>query len=194
MAKPMDESEAASGLDFENPIVLRPADRWKDACLSDLIDHIEVRHHAFTRSQLVKLEALLEAVIRDSGSSLPHLEKTRSQFQTLRRDLSEHLDKEERQVFAGIRGMEKGGPIPIGLQDVRGLLDAAREEHLATKALLALLDERGRSSPAQANPTASMEAFQLGLKALEEDLHLHVYLENSLLFPRILAEAEARKR
>ena len=194
MAEPLDKSEAVPGLEFENSIVLRPAERWKDAILADLIEHIESRHHVFTRNQLVKLEALLDTASRDSGASLPHLEKARSQFQTLRRDLSEHLEKEELHLFAGIRAMENGGPIPTGLQDVRGLLDAAREEHLATKALLALLDDRGRSNPVPATPNASLEAFQLGLKELEEDLHLHVYLENSLLFPRVLAEAEARRR
>jgi regulator of cell morphogenesis and NO signaling len=38
---------------------------------------------------------------------------------------------------------------------------------------------------------ASFRSLYMGLRNLEEDLHLHIYLESHLLFPRAIALEEA---
>jgi regulator of cell morphogenesis and NO signaling len=44
----------------------------------------------------------------------------------------------------------------------------------------------GYAPPAHA--CATYRALYAGLEALEKDLHLHIHLENNILFPRAMAE------
>jgi regulator of cell morphogenesis and NO signaling len=60
-------------------------------------------------------------------------------------------------------------------------------EHEDAGAALAALRSltNGYTPPPEACPT--WKALYAGLEALERDLHLHIHLENNILFPRALA-------
>lgn len=171
-----------------------PVERWKTARLSDLVTHLETRHHAYTRGQMVKLSTLLEKAIQEVGASRPHLFDLQIHLQNLRRDLATHMLEQEHNLFAGIRAMELGGPVPKALENMRGLLETTRREYESIQELFLHLDDRDAIDLSQETRSQARVAFQQALKELEDDLHLHMYLETGVLFPRVLAEAEARRK
>lgn len=164
-----------------------PAERWKQASLPELVDHLLDCHHAYTRRQLTRLSELLEEALRLAPG--PSLLRAQGDFRTLARDLSAHLAEEEAALFPQIRTMAGGGPPPEGLRDVGGLFEMARLEHQATRQLLLHLGSLSRTHPPGPDTPAALRDFLAGLQELEDDLHVHIYLENAILFPRVLAEA-----
>lgn len=95
--------------------------------------------------------------------------------------------KEEEVLFPAIKAMASGEPAGIPLD---GALATMLEEHDEAGAALARMREltNGFTPPAEACNT--YRALFAGLAELEEDLHRHIHLENSVLFPaaRELAE------
>ena len=93
---------------------------------------------------------------------------------------------EERNLFPALCATDKGGPTPISLSTPREQLRTINAEHQAVEELFLnirmLTDDY--TVPRDASP--SLRALYLGLRDLEDDLHVHLYLENHLLFPRAL--------
>lgn len=154
-------------------------ERWNEAPLGDLIDHIIRTYHTSLREELPRLGAMALKV-RDV-----HVEKDRrlaelhSVFMGLKAELDEHMVKEERILFPMIEsgeGAMAGGPISV-----------MEHEHASAGAALHRLRELtdGYQVPEEACNT--WRALWHGLAALEESLHQHIHLENNILFPRALA-------
>lgn len=165
---------------------------WSQTSLDSLIDHIVGTHHVYLKTQLPRLEGMLQKIL--SKHSEPHrqvLEPLARVFLAMKDELEGHLMKEEMILFPLIRALESGeGPVShcgsIG-NPIRVML----MEHDSAGTALAELRRisSGYSAPPEACTT--FRAFFWELEALERDLHLHIHLENNVLFPRTLALAAA---
>jgi regulator of cell morphogenesis and NO signaling len=165
---------------------------WNRQPLSDLIDHIQSTHHSFTRTELARLDPLLEKVESVHGGNHPELSQIRHLFQGLSGELTLHLHKEEVILFPFIARLEEavkeGKPVPIPpfgtLHNPVGMME--REHEQAGKAL----EEMRRLSRNYTLPPEGCVSFRTLYQALPEfeaDLHQHIHLENNILFPRALA-------
>ena len=156
-----------------------PAQRWDQAPLEDLIDHILVTYHQPLREELPRLMQMSEKVLKVHGDKDPEtLSELNSVVLALKSELEQHMQKEEQILFPMIRqgkGPMTGGPIAV-----------MEQEHASAGAALERLNEltRGYEVPEQACNT--WRALWHGLAALEESLHQHIHLENNILFPRAL--------
>jgi len=154
-------------------------DRWDRAPLEALIDHILVTFHEPLREELPRLEAMARKVAAVHREKEPErLPALLSTYLDLKAELDGHMAKEEQILFPMIRrgqGPFAGGPVSV-----------MRHEHDVAGSLLQRLRELtdGYTVPAEACNT--WRALWHGLRALEEDLHLHIHLENNILFPRAL--------
>jgi regulator of cell morphogenesis and NO signaling len=177
----------------------RPAENldWTAAPLTDLADYIVCKHHTYLRQELPALSARLAKVLEahgaNHGDSLHPLSDT---FEGLASELASHMMKEEMILFPLIRRMEEaerkgGGLPPAHCGSIRNPITVMEYEH--DSAATALREMRHFTAdyapPADACPT--YRALLHGLQALESDLHVHIHLENNILFPRA-AELEAR--
>lgn len=158
-------------------------DDWAQAPIPDLVRHIQNRHHVYTRQELARLERLLEEAANGHGEQHPELKQIRGHFLNLKDDLLKHLDMEERVLFPSIltSGTEGREPAFATLDDLHRL---ALKEHEAAEELFQNIGviTRNFSLPLGAAPV--VRSLYLGLRDLEEDLFVHIYLENHLLFPR----------
>jgi len=164
---------------------------WNTAGLDVLMQHIVVRHHAYLRKELPLLERLLararEARGRPDANTLAPLEKV---FRFFKRELENHLRREEEVLFPLIRQLETAsksgaklprfpfGPLatPIGIME---------EDHDAERRQMQkmLVFTGNYTGPAEtANVLHSL--FER-LDALESDMRRHVHLEDHILFPRV---------
>ncbi len=155
-------------------------ERWDEAPLPDLIEHILVHYHRPLDEELPRLEAMARKVVHVHGDKMPEvLPEILSTFLGLRAELEAHFPKEEQILFPMIlkgQGAMVHGPISV--------MEA--EHDRAGNALKRLRQlTNGYEVPEQACNT--WRALWHGLADLESSLHRHIHLENNILFPRALA-------
>ena len=164
---------------------------WQTAPLTELIAHIEATHHAFTRSELARVAPLLAKVLQVHGEHHPELARIAQCFEAMDADLKPHLEKEERILFPFVRNLEAGRrSVDCCFGTVQNPIRAMQNEHEQVGDILRELRILTRDYTAPEDACGSFRSLYMGLRNLEEDLHLHIYLESHLLFPRAIALEE----
>lgn len=162
----------------ENPALLPPA---------ELVEHIVSTHHDYLRNELPRLHAMAERVANVHGGHTPPLVEVYRTFVTMEEELSSHIMKEEQILFPAIVALTRGG----NTMPLDGPIACMLHEHDDAGAALSRLREltNGFTPPPEACNT--YRALFAGLAELEDDLHRHIHLENSVLFPAAIAMAKA---
>jgi regulator of cell morphogenesis and NO signaling len=105
-----------------------------------------------------------------------------------------HHQRADRALFPVIAALENGAPRPIPNpgQWIAQPIAVMEAEHEVAGTALAHIREltAGFAPPEWACPT--FRGLYYGLAQLETDMHLHVSLENHVLFPRAAQLAKAR--
>jgi regulator of cell morphogenesis and NO signaling len=160
---------------------------WMREPLSSLIDHIVTTHHDVLREELPRLERMAAKAVKIHGSREPYLKDVADVVGELSADLNDHMRKEELVLFPAIRAIERGHACPAGW--IVAPMTAMEQEHDRAGELLAEL--RGLTSAYEAPGWAceTVRALYRGLEDLEAGMHVHVDLENTVLFPRALRAA-----
>lgn len=177
----------------------RPAEdrNWAAAPLSELAGHIVARHHGYLRAELPALEVRLLKVLSVHG---PHhgdsLFPLRETLAGLHSELSAHMMKEEMILFPLIQRMEEARDRAAGLPaahcgSIRNPIMVMEFEHDSAANALREMRRLTNDYTPPADACTTYRALLKGLEELEADLHLHIHLENNILFPRA-AELEAR--
>lgn len=165
---------------------------WNKVPLGELIDHVVERHHIFLRRELPGIEARLEKVYRvynqRYGETFPGLPEV---FAGMQEELLAHLAKEERVLFPAIKECEKAAlsgaslpPSPFGT--VANPIRMMELEHEETGRALAKIREITNNYETPAYACVTYRALMSGFQELEQDIHLHIHLENNILFPRVI--------
>jgi len=156
---------------------------WAQAPLQDLVSYILDRHHVYTRQELIRLGRLLEEAVNSHGELLPELLQIRVHFHHLREDLLQHLDAEEQVLFPAILKNATDGTSPV-FSTLEDLHCMALKEHEAAEELFQNIGILTRNFALPLGAAPVVRSLYLGLRDLEEDLFMHIYLENHVLFPR----------
>jgi regulator of cell morphogenesis and NO signaling len=163
---------------------------WSEAPLGELVAYILERYHAPLRRELPRLAEMSEKVVRVHGERHPEmLPALAATYRSLSLELASHMMKEEQVLFPYVtsleRAREEGTPLdrsPFGT--VRGPIAAMEAEH----------DDAGRAFERMRQltngytlPEGACNTFRAlfhGLDELERETHVHIHLENHILFPR----------
>lgn len=159
---------------------------WELGFLSDYIVHI---HHKYVIAHSPVLLELSEKIAQHHGAAHPELYEIKENITALLPELHNHQIKEEKILFPFVKklvehkrtGTTCGGSSSSSIESpVNMMLDDHRfaAEHIHAIAAL--------SSDYQV-PEDGCESYRLFYHKLEEfdkDLHLHVHLENNILFPK----------
>jgi regulator of cell morphogenesis and NO signaling len=163
---------------------------WSTAPLAELIQHIVGVHHEYLRRELPAVAMRLEKVYRvyneRHGPTLTGLPEV---FATLRAELEEHLQKEEMILFPAIMAREHARvaqrPSPaMPFRSVMGPIHVMEAEHESAGQALSKIREITRDFELPDYACVTYRALMSGLRELEQDLHMHIHLENNILFPR----------
>jgi regulator of cell morphogenesis and NO signaling len=163
---------------------------WMTEPLPAIIDHIVTTFHDPLRSELPDLQALAAKVARAHGahSSIPN--RLVTILDELTADLLAHMRKEEIVLFPAIRQIETGQPAPAWLAAPISVMEA---EHDGAAELLRELRTVTEDYVPPAWACATVRALYEGLDQLEQTMHLHVHLENNILFPRALGHEPVQR-
>ncbi len=152
-----------------------------------LADYIEKKHHRYVTGKIQEITPYLDKVTRVHGNRHPELTEIRSLFSECARAMEMHMKKEEFILFPFIRKLvssaQAGRPVQAPFGTVENPITMMKHEHSAEGerfSTIARLSDN-YTPPADACNTYRV-TFSL-LKEFEEDLHLHIHLENNILFP-----------
>jgi regulator of cell morphogenesis and NO signaling len=183
------------GLELEAGHDAGGADTWS---LSTLADHIVETHHVFTREELARLDRLFDKVVAAHGARHTELDEMRDLFRAIAAELGPHMLKEEQVLFPYIRQLEQAAaagatpPTPF-FGTVRNPVRRMQLEHDSAGELLAKMRALGGEYTPPADACMSYRTLFEALDGLERDLHVHIHLENNILFPKAVA-LEAAER
>jgi regulator of cell morphogenesis and NO signaling len=178
-AQGVDAATVLQELEAELARTSEPETRWDEASLTDLIDHIVATFHEPLREELPRLEAMATKVLEVHGEKDPErLKEVLDTIRALQAELTAHMGKEEEILFPMIaagRGAMAMGPVSV--------MEAEHDEAGKMLRRLAELTD-GYAAPEGACNT--WRALWAGLADLEQAMHVHIHLENNILFPRAL--------
>ncbi|HHG85445.1 MAG TPA: iron-sulfur cluster repair di-iron protein [Bacteroidetes bacterium] len=159
--------------------------------LDALVDHIVKTHHHYVESTTQQLLPYLNKLCRVHGERHPELHEIAAHFNAAAGALAQHMKKEELILFPFIQKMVHARQNKLGLNaphfgtvenPVRMMMLEHDTEGDRFRQISDLTD--GYTPPADACNTYRV-TFAL-LKAFEADLHLHIHLENNILFPKAI--------
>ena len=169
----------ASGVDYNS---------WP---LDLLADYIEKKHHRYVDAKILEIKPFLNKVVKVHGNQHPELAEVEQLFNESAGELTVHMKKEEFILFPFIRKMVKvedtqEGFAPPHFGTVQNPIAMMHHEH-------DIEGERFRKIAALTNnyapPADACNTYRVTfslLKEFEEDLHLHIHLENNILFPKAI--------
>ena len=169
--------------------------QWTSAPLAELTKHIRERHHQYVRNSIPRLRALLKKIREKHGSRHRELGEIEKLFGDVAREMLMHMQKEEQILFPFIDSLESAANgnetvEPPFFQTVKNPIYSMMKEHDSAGELVRQIRAASGGYKAPTDACASYQAAYQGLEEFEKDLHLHVHLENNILFPRAV-ELEA---
>ena len=162
---------------------------FQTTTLENLISHIVVKHHSFTRLEIARLNTLLDKVCMAHGESHRELLEIYVLFRELGADLETHMTKEEQVLFPYVIRMEAAAnqQVPLFRPPFGTVANPVRMmmfEHDRAGELLKKIRKLSSDYATPADACVSYKTLYAALEELEKDLHQHIHLENNILFPK----------
>jgi len=164
-------------------------ERWD---LDVLTEHIVTTHHSYVRSAIPVLLAHTEKVAMVHGGRHPEVVEIHHLMIQVAQEMTSHMQKEELILFPYIRAMARSRregtdvqPPPFG--SISNPIQMMESEHESAGGALARMRTLANGfQPPEDACTTYRVSFQ-ELAQFEADLHVHVHLENNILFPGAIA-------
>ena len=170
-----------------------PYDEWN---LDFLADYIVNTHHSYVKKSLPDLRGYAAKVAKVHGESHPELLSIYLLVEKINEELSAHLEKEEKILFPFIKKLvasaDSGQPIPqMHFGTVKNPITVMETEHEMAGKDLEEIRILSNNYALPEDACASYSLLYRMLDEFEDDLHIHIHLENNILFPKAL-ELERR--
>lgn len=146
----------------------------------ELCEYIVQRHHGYIRDEIPRLHAMSQRVAHVHGPHTPSLVDVFHIFSAMSEELVSHIQKEENDLFPVVSAISRGEK-PENLD--KDPIDAMMHEHEETGAALKKLRELTQDFQPPPEACNTYRALFAGLEELEADIHRHIHLENTVLFP-----------
>lgn len=168
---------------------------WTQADLSELTRHIRERHHQYVREAIPRVRALLAKVRARHFEKHPEVEEVVWLFEEVAGEMLMHMQKEEQILFPYIDNLAHAAKEKVKVETpffetVTNPIHMMMREHDSAGELVRKIRRATSDYSAPADACTAFRATYQELRQFEEDLHLHVHLENNILFPRAI-ELEA---
>ncbi len=165
-----------------------PYNEW---ALDFLADYIVNTHHSYVKKTLPDLVNYAAKVASVHGQQHPELYKIKSLVDEVNAELSGHMVKEERVLFPYIKELVLASTNEKVLQaahfgTVQNPINMMEMEHELVGKNLDDIRVLSNNYTLPADGCASYSLLYKMLDEFENDLHLHVHLENNILFPKAL--------
>lgn len=159
--------------------------RYKDWSPDFLCDYIVNTHHTYVRKSLPDLLFYTQKIADVHGENHPELTSVAELFSQINDELTKHMSAEELVLFPAIRSVLKD-PSATNRETIRTEISRMGDEHEFAGGAM---DEIRVITKDYQIPEDACNTYRVCLRLLEEfedDLHVHVHLENNILFKKAL--------
>ncbi|MCF6170437.1 MAG: iron-sulfur cluster repair di-iron protein [Bacteroidales bacterium] len=165
---------------------LSPLQNYKDWELDFLSDYIVNTHHKYVLKSLPELLFYTRKIADVHGEHHPELVEMATLFAKINEELMQHLKKEEEVLFPAIKeALDQPSKKLRAL--IKSEIDRMAGEHDFAGGAM---DEINRMTAGYHLPEDACNTYRVTFQLLEQfedDLHVHVHLENNILYPKAVA-------
>ncbi len=162
-----------------------------------LVDYIINTHHFYLKNALPNIFTHSQKVASVHGDNHPEVIKIADLFLTLKDELEVHMQKEEKMLFPYIKNLvdlKRTDPHnshypPFGT--IENPIRVMEAEHDSAGVLLGQINELSSSYTPPDDACTTYKVLYQELNEFENDLHVHIHLENNILFPKALSIEQA---
>ena len=157
---------------------------WTNSDSATIVDHVISNYHRVSEEELTTLSPYVTKVSRVHGDNHPELLKVYELFYEFKKELMEHMEKEEAVVFPLIKQLADG-TVENREEAIAMIVELEKEHDHAGE----ILKEIRAVTSDYTLPLDACGTYRLvyaRLEALEGLTFMHVHLENNILFPRYL--------
>ncbi len=158
---------------------------FKEWELGFLCDYIVNTHHKFVTKKLPEIFFYTEKIASVHGDHHPELIEVAQLFKEINKELTQHLKNEEDILFPAIKDVVLAGSKDSKALIISEISRMSKEHEFAGGAM----DKINEITSGYKLPDDACNTYQVAFKMLEEfedDLHVHVHLENNILYPKSL--------
>lgn len=164
---------------------------YKSWPLDLLIDYIEKKHHRYVEAKIPVLRQFLDKLCRVHGDRHPELLKINELFTASAGELAAHMKKEELILFPFVKKMvnatlQQGAIQAPGFGTVENPIAMMMQEHDNEGERFRQIAELTNDYNPPADACNTYRVTFAMLDEFEKDLHLHIHLENNILFPKAI--------
>lgn len=164
---------------------------YSDWSLDFLADYIVNTHHSYVRKSLPEIRGYAIKVAQVHGSSHPELPAVQQLVEEVARELTSHMLKEEKVLFPYIKDLVAANNTERPSQTahfgtVQNPINMMELEHELVGKNLEEIRMLTNNYTLPDDACASYSLLFRMLEEFENDLHLHIHLENNILFPKAL--------
>jgi regulator of cell morphogenesis and NO signaling len=165
-----------------------PYNEWG---LDFLADYVVNMHHSYVRKNLPDIKGYAAKVFQVHGARHPELKRINQLVEEIYGELNAHLIKEEKILFPYIKelvAVNSGGQSIYASQfsSVQTPIGVMEAEHEMVGDKLEEIRNISGNYRLPEDACASFSLLYRMLDEFEEDLHLHIHIENNILFPKAL--------
>jgi regulator of cell morphogenesis and NO signaling len=156
--------------------------------LGFLCDYIVNTHHRFVLKSMPELVQYTEKLNSVHGDRHPELAEVTSLFSDINRELLQHMKNEEEVLFPAIKDQLRTGSAVSKATIISEIARLSGEHDFAGDAM----DKINTITNGYKVPDDGCNTYHVTYKLLhqfEDDLHVHVHLENNIVFPKAIKAA-----
>ena len=163
-------------------------DEWG---LDFLADYIIQTQHTYVSKKLPEIKPFLDKVMNKHGERHSELKKVHQFFSLIVKDLTGHMQKEEQILFPYIKELaiskkeQHELPAP-GFGSVVNPINAMEQEHERAGDIFKEIRNLTNNLTPPADACKTYRIVFAMLDEFETNLHLHIHLENNILFPKAI--------
>lgn len=177
-------------LEADKMVATRPLP-YNEWSLDFLADYIVNTHHSYVKKTLPDIKNYAAKVAQVHGNAHPELLPIYELVEAVYAEMSTHMVKEEQILFPYIKeivGAKNNGTAIqySSMGSVRGPINMMEMEHESTGKCLEEIRTLSNNFTLPNDACASYSLLFKMLEEFEEDLHIHIHLENNILFPKAL--------
>lgn len=154
----------------------------------ELIDHIENKHHRYVEEKIPVILQFLRKLCKVHGERHPELLEIFQLFNQSAADLSQHMKKEELILFPRVRKLASDSVEKTTMEQgmVYSPIQVMMHEHDTEGERFRTIAQLSDNYQTPADGCTTYRVAYAMLKEFEQDLHLHIHLENNILFPKAI--------
>jgi regulator of cell morphogenesis and NO signaling len=156
--------------------------------LDKLVDYLSNTHHPYVKSAISRFKIYLKTIIKIDKEKHPEVQQISLLIGELTALMDQHLTMEEHLLFPYIDALVKkqgiwvGSSTPLSENPVKKI----KAEHSRIIEILEKIREISNNYLPAVNSSPALKLCYAQLFDFEQDIHRHIFLEEKILFPKLL--------